>query len=254
MGFDKVLLVSSEKTSEKHMKTLSRVRDMVGERIVKEVVISAFSVLDLEGVDVVLVVGGDGTFIRAAHYVRDVPILGINSDPAQSFGEWMSITAHQLDLLSDVFSGKVSFEEYSRIEVFVNDERLPELAINEVFVGAKHQYHTARYFLEIGDSRENQRSSGVLVVTKRGSNAWYKSAGGNPFFHDGLKYLVREPFITPLFDSDLVQGRIEGDVKVISSMQHEGVVVFDSNVKYDFHYGDHVVIKKSDSSLRVVVV
>ena len=42
---------------------------------------------DLKGADLVITVGGDGTFMRAASFLRDnTPLLGINSDHTRSTG------------------------------------------------------------------------------------------------------------------------------------------------------------------------
>lgn len=254
MVFDKILLIYSEKESEKHMKTLSEVRKILGDRISMDIIISDFIASDLENIELVVIVGGDGTFIRASHYVGNIPILGINSEPEYSVGSWMSLTSDQLDLLPNILSSKFKVEKYFRIEAQINDKTIKELAINEIFVGAKNQHHTSRYFIELDNEKEEQRSSGVLIVTKKGSSAWYSSAGGNQFFSDSLKYLVREPFITKIFDSNLTTGRINDEVKIISTMKHRGVVVFDSNNVYPFNYGDEVVIKKSSCPLNVILI
>ena len=42
----------------------------------------------LNDYDYVITLGGDGTFLTTAHYIRDqnIKILGINSDPCSSLG------------------------------------------------------------------------------------------------------------------------------------------------------------------------
>lgn len=38
----------------------------------------------IHGVDVVVTVGGDGTLLRASHFMDDtIPVFGVNSDPTQ---------------------------------------------------------------------------------------------------------------------------------------------------------------------------
>ena len=36
--------------------------------------------------DLVIAVGGDGTFLQVARFVDDLPVLGVNSDPTSSVG------------------------------------------------------------------------------------------------------------------------------------------------------------------------
>lgn len=39
----------------------------------------------IRGVDIVVTVGGDGTLLRASHFMDgEIPVLGVNSDPTQS--------------------------------------------------------------------------------------------------------------------------------------------------------------------------
>jgi len=215
MSFEKIALVYSEKETDVHLQNLSKVREILGKKVYRDILITNFKVSDLDLIDLVVVVGGDGTFIRVSHYLENTPILGINSEPEHSVGEWMSLTANQLDLLSSIFSNNFKIEERCRIEATINDKKVGEFAINEIFVGAKNQYHTSRYFIELDNKREEHRSSGVLIVTKKGSNAWYKSAGGKPFFHGGLKYLVREAFTTKIFNSSLTGGKVKDEIKIL---------------------------------------
>ena len=90
----------------------------------------------------------------------------------------------------------------------MNNKLIKELALNEVYIGAKSQFHTSRYTIKLNGDGEEQRSSGVLIVTGSGSNAWYKSAGGEPFpcEEKKLKFLVREPYQKRVFKPKILCG------------------------------------------------
>jgi NAD kinase len=47
-------------------------------------------------------------------------------------------------------------------------------AVNDLFIGPK-SHGSARYSICLGDLRENQSSSGVIVSTGMGSSGWFSS-------------------------------------------------------------------------------
>ncbi|NCN86798.1 hypothetical protein GW932_03115 [archaeon] len=208
---------------------------------------------DLKERDLIIVFGGDGTFIRTSHFLQNELILGINSDSSTSEGGLMLLDENNLEKLNEIFEDKYSILNRRRIDIYLNGKLIKEKALNEVYFGALNQFHTSRYDLILGEEIEEQRSSGVLVVTCTGSSAWYKSAGGKSFIdRDSLHYLVREPFISRLFNPNLIQGKILKEIKFISKMYHESVVSLDSNLSYPVNYGEEVLMKLSEQGLNCV--
>ena len=137
-----------------------------------------------------------------------------------------------------------------------NGIQMPELALNEVYIGAASQFHTSRYKIRFKNKEEEQRSSGVLVVTGSGSHAWYKSAGGKPFSYDSgiLKFLVREPYFGNLFKPEMLSGEIPNKEKIefASERYGWGIIAIDANFVCDFNKGDSIEIELSDFPLKVI--
>ena len=129
-----------------------------------------------------------------------------------------------------------------------------EAALNEVYVGAHKQFHTSRYKIILDGGEEEHRSSGVLVATSNGSNAWYKSAGGVPFNDPNLRFIVREPFMSRIFKPKILHGNIKDKIGFLSTMHDGGAVILDSNYVYDFNHGDTIEIRKSEKVLKVLEV
>ena len=50
-----------------------------------------------DGADLVITVGGDGTFLHVSHAVRNVPMVGVNTDPNASVGFFCTATAFNFD-------------------------------------------------------------------------------------------------------------------------------------------------------------
>ena len=258
--FRKILVTYSEKLAEKHARTVDRVKSLLKGRNFSVVKSYELCEDNFKDVDLAITIGGDGTFIRAASFIRSNStfILGINSEPEFSEGALASINENELDLLKEILDGRYKIISRERAKVKRNNLLLKELALNEVYAGAANQFHTSRYIIKFKEKSEEQRSSGVLVVTGSGSNAWYKSAGGLPFSYaeKNLKFLVREPFFgNRVFKPKLLCGEIpEGEKIGFEGKRHSGgVIAIDANSVYDFNSGDKIEIELSGCPLNVVV-
>ena len=205
---------------------------------------------------IVITVGGDGTFIMASHFIfGKTTIMGVNSNP--EYKEGFFTTADRKDFdnkIKKVMEDNFKIKKLHRLEAYINNKKVTELALNEFYVASKKQHHTARYFIRVNGMEEKQKSSGVLISTAAGSHAWIKSAGGKvlPLESDKFEYLVREPYYgrtckkCSLFNGILNKNEevsIEFDVG-------EGVLIVDSLSKeYAFKAGDKVVVRMSSSPL-----
>jgi len=199
------------------------------------------------GQDAVLVVGGDGTFLRASHLNKDLPILGINPDPKRKEGFFMQMTRsdYQKKLPSMLKTGKTIL--LSRLKVTINGTVLPEMVLNEAYVGSNNPYAVFNYDVIVGRKKEFQRSSGILIGTPAGSNGWLKSAGGAVMDLESEKfqYLVREPYegrLTGAFQ--LKQGILSDKMTIIPKSR--GIVVIDSiSRQYEIEIDDQIEVTKT---------
>ena len=254
---DKILIVYSEKLTNKHLETLRKVREIVGGRNVLIVKSQDLQKSCFEDIKLAITIGGDGTFIRTASYISDELILGINSEPEYSEGALTSLRENQLGFLEKILKGEFKIIKRERARVIRNKVVLDELALNEVYVGAYSQFHTSRYAIKFKEKEEEQRSSGVLIATGSGSKAWYKSAGGTPFPYDErkLKFIVREPYFgdhifkPTIFTGEILEG---GSIEIISKRHDGGIIAIDANSILDFNIPDKVEIELSDKPLNVI--
>lgn len=255
--FKKILIVYSEKLTSKHLETVEKVRNLLREKNSHTVKANELNETCFENVDLVITVGGDGTFIRAASFIDESLILGINSEPEQSEGGLTTIKENELDFIKDVLDNKFNIIKKDRIKIKIDGKEIKENVLNEVYIGTEHQFHTSRYILKFKGKEEEQRSSGILIATGSGSNVWYKSAGGIQFPYNSckLKFLIREPFFARLFKPKLLNGEINPGEKmeVVSKRYAEQVIVLDSNKVYPFNNNSTAEIKISDSPLKIIV-
>ncbi len=163
----------------------------------------------LETTDALVVLGGDGTFLRAAQMVADVgvPLVGVNLGKV---GFLSKVESHSLeDLLAQLLSGDYELEPRLMLEVRVRDATgaavgEPQFALNEAAVVRGGRAQVMRLQVDVGDSRiATYTSDGVVVASPTGSTGYSFSAGG-PIIEPTSRNLVVTPiaaYLTPLRSS-----------------------------------------------------
>ena len=212
-----------------------------------------------ENKDLIIVIGGDGTFLRTSHYIRDnTPILGLNCDIRINEGFFMRANRQNFEekfqrLLKDNFR----ILKLTRLEGVLDNKNIPELPLNEFFIGNQKPYHVSNYRIHVEDKEETQKSSGVIVATASGAHAWAKSAAGFylPLESNKYQYIVREPYQGRLSGKyELVRGLLNANQQVtITSEMKNGIVVVDSNTaEYPFKTRSVLNIRTTKRYLNVV--
>lgn len=132
---------------------------------------------DQENPDVVIVVGGDGTLLRAVHeYIdraEDIAFVGIHQ------GTLGFTCDYRIDELDELFSS-LAFNTYSKvninlIEANINGHTI--YAVNEIRI--ENPFHTLVSDIYVnGELLENFRGNGLVVSSSFGSSGYNKSLGG----------------------------------------------------------------------------
>ncbi|MBI3033628.1 NAD(+)/NADH kinase [Candidatus Woesearchaeota archaeon] len=215
----------------------------------------------LRNADLIITVGGDGTFLRTAQYVKDQPVLSVASSLEKNEGFFARAIKEDFEkkmgmILRDEFSIINLNRLQSEIAYSSGEKAVLEPAVNEVFVGSRKPYITFRYMLKIGKDEELQKSSGVIISTGAGSTAWSRSAGGKKLEMTSKKmqYVVREPYFGRLTQPKMTQGVLDEPSSIrIKSESWDGIVAIDSHHhEHDFSNGAVLVVKKSGTPLRFI--
>jgi NAD+ kinase len=244
-----------------HYGTLARVKEALQSRGL-EVVEALRKDLAREGFadgrfGLVVVVGGDGTFLDASHWTRRVPVLGVNSDPTRSVARFSGCEWEEFGALLDAYGlGRVKPLRLPRLSLKLNGKPLKWPILNDVLVAAKSPAATSRYILRVGARREEQMSSGVWVSTAAGSTAANQSAGGRVFSAEKpvFQYVVREPFARKFGPRHMLKGVLgKGRVLEITSTMREGMIYMDGPALCaPFALGDTLRITLSAPPLSVI--
>ena len=181
-----------------------------------------------EGCELVLVLGGDGTFLRAADLAHavDVPVLGINLGHVGFLAEW---EAESLDAaIQRVIDRSYRVEDRMTVDVTVLDNDLEVIgrgwALNEVSVENLNRRGVLDAILEV-DGRPVSffGCDGVLISTPTGSTAY--AFGGRPGAVAGLDAILVVPTTPALFTA--ARGVPAVDSGVESNRTRPGEVVMD---------------------------
>jgi NAD+ kinase len=244
---------------EEHYGTLTVLQDELSSR---NIAFTAIARADLnesvDNYDLVISVGGDGTFLDASHSIHTVPLLGVNSARSSSFGHFCIADIDNIGQTIDkIQNGELQPYPLLRLHLTLNGTPIPELVLNEVLVCHSNPAGTSRYYVSIGDHREEQRSSGVWIGTPAGSTGSLKSAGGviMPIISQQYQYIVREAWERPGQHYQLTRGILDRsqEIHMTSGMRTGALYIDGQHIDYSFTLGDELIIKPGDNDLMAYV-
>jgi|YNPNPStandDraft_1061719.scaffolds.fasta_scaffold00841_18 NAD+ kinase len=205
-------------------------------------------------VDLVLVLGGDGTFLAAARGCpARTPVCGIN------LGSLGFLTEHApqgaLELLERVFAGTLVVEQRDRLEVRVGGDGAGQryLVLNDVAINKAALARIVSISVEVdGEFLSRYRADGLILATPTGSTAYNLSAWG-PILHPALGALL----ITPICSHDLANRplAVPMDCTVSAWVQagaEEVYVTLDGQVGFPLAPGVRVSVTRSGEPLSLV--
>ena len=207
---------------------------------------------DLPQLEVAVVLGGDGTMLRAAEVAqeRDIPLLGVN------LGHVGFLSEVERSKISEVIEALVNktYVIDPRITLGYTVERAGSIvangwALNEVTV-EREKATMVELFLEI-DSRPISRwgCDGLICSTPTGSTAYAFSAGG-PILWPEVDALVVLPISAhALFSRPLVISPTSKIAVVIESS--EAFLSADALRKFALQKGDKVVVTRNPRIIKL---
>ncbi len=145
-----------------------------------------------QGLDLVIVIGGDGTLLRAAQLVglSGVPVIGVKLG---GLGFLTEIQPHEFpEVLENALEGRLTTMERMVLEGKVVGENGvdPFLALNEITIYTTGMPKIINLHTYINDVFVTSfRADGLAVSTPTGSTAYCMAAGG-PIAHPGLRCAI----------------------------------------------------------------
>jgi len=200
--------------------------------------------------DLVISVGGDGTFLHAARSVRQIPLLGVNSDPARSEAVFCAASCRSFaHFVRQALAGRLQELRLCRLELRLNGKRSPYQAINDVLVVHDDPATMSRYRLRIRGREEHQKSSGLWVSTAAGSSSAVMAAGGVrlPWSDKKFQYRPRELYRGRLSRYRLTGGVLASRERVrVTWLMRKGSAFLDGpHVRIPLRFADQLEIRLS---------
>ncbi len=211
-------------------------------------------------VDLVVVLGGDGTLLgmasRIARSGRDVPILGVN------FGSLGFLTETRIDeldaTLASVLAGTAAYDVRAMLDASVEragatlDHRI---VLNDVVFTKAALSRIIEVKVLVGDILVTTvKADGLIIASATGSTAYNLAAGG-PIVHPRVDAMIltpiaphtltNRPIMIPASEVIEVRPRIEPGADDI-------YITYDGQEGYPLQAGDIVRVRRSTRTLRLV--
>ncbi len=248
-----------KKTHIEHFKTLQVVEKELKEHNIQFTKLPRGGKIRTSHYDLIISVGGDGTFLEAARNIKDEYILGVNSDPHWSVGQFCIANRETFPLvLKKIINNQFKIQILQRMQLKFKFQAIKINVLNDILVCHKNPAGMSRYYLTFSGEKEEQRSSGIWVATAAGSTGAIHSAGGRilPLTSAKIQFKVRELYCAPKTKSQLDGGMLTSFQSLkIFSLMNEGVIYVDGcHLKYPFPFGEEVRLTSSSQPLRVIKV
>ncbi len=215
-----------------------------------------------EGADLALVLGGDGTLLRACKklYKFDIPMLGINFGHLGYLTECNPDTA--IDAIEKILNGDYRLENRLMLEGAV--ERNGEVVYSFVALNEASFYRSTLLKAFVAEVYINDMltetvvGDGLIVATPTGSTSYNLSVGG-PVLTPSSKNIVLTPISPKYFprSSVVANGEDKIEIKVVvDSIVKTGnpALQIDGDDAFTLNDGDIIKIERNDRDAKIIKV
>ena len=203
--------------------------------------------------DILISMGGDGTFLEAVRLVkeREIPILGINTG---RLGFLANISRDDiLESIRQILNGNYETEERSLLELNTSVGPLDSYnkALNEISIHKKDVSMISIHAELDGEFLNSYWADGLLISTPTGSTAYSMAVGGPIMLPESRSFIIapvspHNLTVRPLVIPDNKQIKLK-----VSSRSGKFLVAMDSH-SYLVDTGVELNLKRSDTVIRMI--
>jgi NAD+ kinase len=206
------------------------------------------------GLDLVISMGGDGTFLKTVSYIRNssVPIMGINTG---RLGFLANISKDAMyETLAQVKNKEYEFQLRSLLRVHTEEDLFgaDNFALNELTLHKKDTSSMITVHASLDNKYLNTYwADGLIVATPTGSTAYSLSCGG-PIITPGCQVHILNPIaphnlnVRPMVVPDHLPISLE-----VEGRDRTYLLSLDGNSK-SIRQGEQVVIRKAEFMINVI--
>lgn len=209
-----------------------------------------------ELVDVILVLGGDGTFLGMARLAckHGTPMLGINLG---GLGFLTEVTVDELyPMMERIIKGDYDVEERQMLLTTIHREKNTigtYEVLNDVVINKGAVARIIDLGIYIDDSHvTTYRADGIILSTPTGSTAYSLSAGG-PIVHPRIPVTI----ITPICPHTLTNRPlvVSSDMKVeikVTTQEPDTYLTLDGQIGIRLNTEDIIEVQRTDTSVKLI--
>ena len=205
----------------------------------------------------ILVLGGDGTILRAAELVHctQVPILGVNMGHVGFLAEFESFQIDEAIRRVSTHDYSIDERMIAHVDVWLPGATKPieDWALNDITLERADRGKMVELSIRVDDVEMNSfGADGVIVSTPTGSTAYAFSAGG-PVMWPNVKALQLIPLAAhALFARPLIIGSGSTfTIDILDDSMSEGWICCDGRRQRALPQGTRVMVRESRDTLRL---
>lgn len=210
-----------------------------------------------DDVDVIVSIGGDGTFLSVISDYRDLdkPFVGVNKG---SIGFLTEVSDYNIEAAFErIIEGKYKIMERMQLKAELYDRynklKCEDICLNDVSVLRGAQPHITKLSLYIDNERvEKFYGDGIVVAAPTGSTAYTLAAGG-PLVMPNLDVILITPLCPHSLQSMSYVISSESEVEIqLGSFETVPLVCPDGRVVPNIEQGDVLKIRRYDKTVQTI--
>ena len=209
--------------------------------------------------DCILVLGGDGTLLRAARNLlnQDIPLLGINLGTLGYLAE-VEIAAIE-EALDKLLADRFTREERMMLEGQVRRQDMAEqnYALNDIVISRCGSLQVLTFQIYVNGQFLNSYSAdGMIVATPTGSTGYNMSAGG-PIVEPGASLLLLTPICPHTLNTRSIVLAPDDEIRIEIPRGKDGQrqtveASYDGSHKVRLQTDDSIVIRRADKTTGIL--
>ena len=214
-------------------------------------------------VDIVIVLGGDGTLLRASHAIGEskIPMIGVNLGTTGFLTEVE--TGAMEEMVDSLLAGKYTVERRMRLAGAIRRKtpgsgQIEKFsALNDIVVIREGVLRLIAIRIYVnGVFFDSFEADGVILSTPTGSTGYNLSAGG-PIVSPQARRMVMTPVSPHSLSKKSIVFDAKDEIRIVltekrKTQKNEAIVSFDGYMNYEIAVEDEVEIHASDIPLHLI--